>query len=130
MELQYRGGPQAGCGARLEASLLLLLLLLDPTLRVIHMGDINELGNIVAGGFLSFLSMGPMPTGLAVEFIGALFLSHYYWVVAILQIAGGLLLLANRFVPLALVLLGPIFVNIICYHGFLNPSDAVLAGVV
>src|SRR6267142_3070023 len=24
---------------------------LDPTLRVIHMGDINELGNIVAGAF-------------------------------------------------------------------------------
>src|SRR5260221_9850510 len=55
-------------------------------------------------GFLNFLSMGPMPTGLAGQFIGALVLSHYYWVVAVLQIAGGLLLLANRFVPLALVL--------------------------
>ena len=29
-------------------------------------------------GFLNFLSMGPMPTGLAGQFIGALFLSHYY----------------------------------------------------
>ena len=81
-------------------------------------------------GFLNFLSMGPMPTGLAGQFIGALFLSHYYWVVAVLQIAGGLLLLANRFVPLGLVLLGPIIVNIICYHVFLNHSGAALAAVV
>ena len=81
-------------------------------------------------GFLNFLSMGPMPTGLAGQFMGALFISHYYWVVAALQIAGGTLLLANRFVPLALVLLGPVIVNIICYHVFLNPSGAVPAAVV
>ena len=81
-------------------------------------------------GFLNFLSMGPMPTGLAGQFIGALFLSHYFWVVAAFQIAGGLLLLANRFMPLALVLLGPIIVNIICYHVFLNHSGAGLAALV
>ena len=81
-------------------------------------------------GFLNFLSMGPPPTGLAGQFIGALFLSHYFWVVAALQIVGGVLLLVNRFVPLALVLLGPIIVNIICYHIFLNPSGAAFAIVV
>src|SRR5258707_11697292 len=73
-------------------------------------------------GFLNFLSMGPMPTGLAGQFIGALILSHYFWVVAGLQVAGGLLLLVNRFVPLGLVLLGPVIVNIILYHVFLNPT--------
>src|SRR6185369_10075592 len=81
-------------------------------------------------GFLNFLSMGPMPTGLAGQFLGALVQSHYYWVVAVLQIAGGVLLLVNRFVPLALVLLGPVIVNIICYHVFMNPSGAVPAAVV
>jgi putative oxidoreductase len=81
-------------------------------------------------GFLNFLSMGPMPTGLAGQFVGALVLSHYFWVVAALQIAGGALLIASRFVPLALVLLGPVIVNIICYHVFLNPSGAVPAVVV
>ena len=80
-------------------------------------------------GFLNFLSTGPMPTGLAGQFVGALVLSHYIWVVAALQIAGGALLLANRFVPLAL-LLGPVVVNIICYHVFLNPIGAVPAAVV
>ena len=81
-------------------------------------------------GFLNFLSMGPMPAGLAGQFMGALFLSHYYWVVAAVQIIGGALLLVNRFVPLALVLLGPVIVNIICYHLFLNPSGVVPAAVV
>ena len=81
-------------------------------------------------GFLNFLNMGPMPTGLAGQFMGALFVSHYYWVIAALQVVGGALLLVNRFVPLALVLLGPIIVNIICYHVFLNPSGAPPAVVV
>jgi putative oxidoreductase len=81
-------------------------------------------------GFLNFLSMGPMPTGLAGQFIGALFLSHYYWAVAALQVTGGVLLLVNRFVPLALVLLGPVIVNILLYHLFLNPAGIGLAIVV
>jgi len=81
-------------------------------------------------GFLGFLNMGPMPTGLAGQFMAALFASHYYWVVAGLQVIGGALLLANHFVPLALVLLGPVIVNIICYHIFLNHSGAGLAAVV
>ena len=81
-------------------------------------------------GFLNFLSMGPMPSGLAGQFIGALALSHYFWVVAALQVAGGALLLVNRFVPLGLVLLGPVIVNILCYHLFLNPTGIALAIVV
>ena len=81
-------------------------------------------------GFLNFLNMGPMPTGLAGQFIGALSLSHYYWVVAALQVAGGVLLLVGRFLPLALVLLVPVIVNIVLYHVFLNPSGVALAIVV
>jgi putative oxidoreductase len=81
-------------------------------------------------GFLNFLSMGPLPTGLAGQFLGALALSHYFWVVAALQIAGGALLLANRFVPLALMLIGPVIVNIICFHVFMNPSGALPAAIV
>ena len=81
-------------------------------------------------GFLNFLSLGPMPSGLAGQFMGALFVSHYYWVIAVLQVVGGALLLVNRFVPLALVLLGPIIVNILCYHVFLNHGGAPPAIVV
>ena len=81
-------------------------------------------------GYLNFLSLGPMPTGLAGQFMGALFVSHYYWVIAALQVVGGLLLLVNRFAPLALVLLGPVIVNILCYHVFLNHTGAPPAIVV
>ena len=73
-------------------------------------------------GFLQFMPMGPMPTGLAGQFIGALFQSHYLWVVAGLQVVGGALLLINRYVPLGLVLLGPVIVNILLYHLLLFPS--------
>ena len=76
--------------------------------------------------FLQFLNM-PMPTGLAGQFIGALFLSHYLWVVAALQIIGGLLLLVGRFVPLGLTLLGPVIVNILLYHLLLNPAGIGMA---
>jgi putative oxidoreductase len=81
-------------------------------------------------GFLNFLSMGTMPTGLAGQFVSALVLSHYFWAVAALQIAGGALLLVNRFVPLGLVLLGPVIVNIILYHVALNPTGIALAIIV
>ena len=52
-------------------------------------------------GFLHFIP-GPMPSGLAGQFIGALFQSHYVLVVSALQVAGGVLLLVNRYVPLGL----------------------------
>jgi len=81
-------------------------------------------------GFLNFLDMGPMPSGLAGQFIAALALSHYFWVVAALQVIGGALLLVNRFVPLGLVLLGPVIVNIILYHVFLNNAGMLMAIVV
>src|SRR5262249_5976982 len=69
--------------------------------------------------FLHFIPMPP-PEGLAGDFMNALFASHYFYVVAVLQIVGGALCLAVRFVPLGLTLLGPVIVNVLCYHIFLN----------
>lgn len=79
-------------------------------------------------GFLHFIPMQP-PTGLAGQYMGALFVSHYLVVVFLLQLAGGLLLLANRFVPLALLLLGPVLVNIVLFHALLAPAGLPLAVV-
>jgi len=56
-------------------------------------------------GFLNFIP-SPPPTGLAAQFLGALFVSHYLVAVFVLQIVAGTLLLANRFVPAALTILG------------------------
>jgi len=80
-------------------------------------------------GFLQFLK-APMPTGLAGEFLTVLFQSHYVLFICVVQVVGGLLLLVNRYVPLALTLLGPVIVNIILYHLLLNPAAAQLAVVV
>ena len=60
----------------------------------------------------------------------ALFVSHYYYVVAILQIVGGAICLLGRFVPLGLTLLGPVIVNILLFHIFLQPTGLPLAVVV
>lgn len=80
-------------------------------------------------GFFHFLPMPP-PTGLAAQFFGAIFASHYWVVIFGLQALGGLLLLANRFVPLALVLLGPVIVNIFFVHALMAPAGLPLAFVV
>ena len=79
--------------------------------------------------FLQFIPMPP-PQGLAGDFSKALFVSHYFDVVAVLQIAGGALLLLGRFVPLGLTLLGPVIVNILLFHIFLQPTGLPLAVVV
>jgi hypothetical protein len=77
-------------------------------------------------GFLHFIPMQP-PAGLAGQYLGALFVSHYLVIVFLVQLAGGLLLLANRYVPLALILLGPVIVNIVCFHAFLAPEGLPMA---
>jgi putative oxidoreductase len=80
-------------------------------------------------GFLHFIPMPP-PTGVAGQFFGTLFASHYYVVIFGIQVLGGLLLLINRYVPLALVLLGPIIVNIFFFHTLMAPAGIPLAIVV
>jgi putative oxidoreductase len=79
-------------------------------------------------GFLHF--MGPIPEmqGQAGAFITALASSGYIYVIAFLQVVGGLcLLLGARFVPLGLTLLGPVIVNIVLFHLFLEPSGLPMA---
>jgi hypothetical protein len=46
------------------------------------------------------------------------------------QLIVGTLLLANRFVPLALTLLAPFMVNSIAFHVFLEPSGRPMALIV
>ena len=82
-----------------------------------------------ANGFLHFIPMPP-PTGLAGQYMGALFVSHFLVVVFLLELIPAILLLAGRYVALALVLLGPVIVNIFLFHAFLAPSGLPLALVV
>ncbi len=82
-------------------------------------------------GFLHFLPAA-MPAGLAGQYIGALFQSHFLVVVFLLELIPGVLLLLNRYVPLALTLLAPIIVNIALYHVLMDPSGlsrAIVASI-
>ena len=81
-------------------------------------------------GFLNFIPTGPLPTGLAGQFVTVLIQSHYVLFVSGIQLAGGVLLLVNRYVPLALVLLGPVIVNILLFHLLLNRTGFLIAIIV
>jgi len=83
-----------------------------------------------SNAFLHFIAMPPMQ-GPAGAFIGALVSSGLIYAIAALQVVGGLLLLiGRRFVPLGLTLLGPVIVNIVLYHIFLDPSGLPMACVI
>ena len=77
-------------------------------------------------GFFHFIPLPP-PTGIAGQFLGAIFVSRLYVVLFLLQIVPALLLLANRYVPLALTILGAIVFNILCIHIFMAPAGLPLA---
>jgi putative oxidoreductase len=80
--------------------------------------------------FLHFIPMPPLPQTLAGDFSRANMQSHYIYVVGLLQVMGGLLLLIGRYVPLGLTLLGPVIVNILCFHIFLDPTGLPIAIIV
>ena len=81
-------------------------------------------------GFLQFIPVKGLPPGLAGEFLAVLIQSHWVWVVSLFQLVGGVLLLVNRYVPLALAFLAPVIVNIITYHVLLQHSGAQPAALV
>lgn len=72
--------------------------------------------------FLQFMPMPPLPEA-AGEFMGALVKSGYIMeAVAIVEIVTGLMLLINRFQPLALIILFPVLLNAFWFHLFLDPA--------
>ncbi len=77
-------------------------------------------------GFLHFLPL-PLPDGVAGQFMGALFVSHYLTVIFGVQVIAAILLLVNRFVPLAVAVLAPVIVNILCFHALMAPNGLPLA---
>ncbi len=84
-------------------------------------------------GFLMFMP-APDPSTMApagVAFSAALHATGYMLQLASgVQVVAGVLLIAGRFVPLALALLAPMVVNIFLFHVFLEPSGMVMAVLV
>ena len=72
--------------------------------------------------FLEFLPPQPPPPAEAGAFLGALAASKFFALVKAIEVGAGLLLLSNRFVPLALTLLAPILVGMVFFHARLAPG--------
>lgn len=49
--------------------------------------------------------------------------------IGLTQLISGLLLLSNRFVSLALILLAPFLVNAMAFHIFLEPGGRIVTGI-
>lgn len=74
-------------------------------------------------GFLGFMPNPPQPPD-AGAFLGAMGATGYMFpMLKSFELCAGLLLLAGRFVPLALLMLAPIVVNIVAFSLALNPAN-------
>src|SRR5438105_14562208 len=84
-----------------------------------------------SNAFFKFMGPPPEMHGQAGAFITALMSSGYMYVIAVLQVLGGLwVLLGARFVPLGLTLLRPVIGNIGLYHVFLDPQGMPMAIII
>ena len=77
-----------------------------------------------------FMPMTKLPPG-ADELMSALAQSGYIFpLLIVVEIGTGILLLINRFIPLALILLAPLSVNIMLFHMALDPLGIGAAAIV
>jgi putative oxidoreductase len=87
------------------------------------------LGFLVFGlnGFLNFIPQPPIPPGPMADYLAVMMKTHYMIPVSALELISGILLLINRYVPLALTFLAPILVNIIIFHCVMQLSGLPMA---
>ena len=83
-----------------------------------------------ANKFFNFMPMPPME-GDAATFMKGLGVSGYMFpLLGIIEILVGLLLILNKAVPFALVLLAPLSVNMVLFHVFMAPLGMLPAAIV
>jgi putative oxidoreductase len=79
--------------------------------------------------FLNFIPMPPDPSPADAPhklFMGALVPTGYLTFVKVLEILGGVLVAVPRTRNLGLLVLGPIIVNILCFHIFLTKGATLV----
>ncbi len=79
--------------------------------------------------FLNFIPVpeGPPPPAEVLSFMGALVPTGYLKFVKILEILGGLLVALPKTRNWGLLVLGPILVNILCFHAFLQKGEGLFS---
>ena len=73
-------------------------------------------------GFLHFLPQQPPSSATAMQYFTVMSASHYLAVVFALQLIAGVLFLFRQTVPLALIVAGPLIVNILLFHLLMDPG--------
>jgi putative oxidoreductase len=81
-------------------------------------------------GFVPFIPNPPSIPANAGMFFGAMVQSHFSYFVFGVQLVSGVLLLLNRFVPLAVVALAAVIANILAFHITMWPASIVPMPVV
>ncbi len=81
-------------------------------------------------GFLNFIPQPPMPERMQTFFTGMMVTTYFFPLLKGTETICGLLLLANCFVPLALVILASITLNIFMVHAFMAPDGLPVATVI
>lgn len=93
------------------------------------MSNVSLIARILLGLLFTFAGLSPifmgnpppMP-GLVGQLNTALYASHWMYAISLAQLVAGILLLANRYVPVALIILGAFMYNSIAFHSLLMPS--------
>jgi len=82
-------------------------------------------------GLNKFIGFMPMPelSGFAAEFMGVVGGSYLLKTIALVEIAGGILLALNKAVGLATVLLAPVAFNAFMFHLTLDPGGIAAAAI-
>ena len=83
---------------------------------------------LAAGASNFFITPPPLP-GLAGAFNDVFFKSHWVLFIAVAQITIGVLMLSNRFVPVALIILAAFLYNSFAFHILMMPA-ALFAPVI
>ena len=79
-----------------------------------------------SNGFLHFIPQPKQPPSeLAGQYFTVMATSHYLVFVFALQLIAGVLFLFRRTVPLALIVAGPLIVNILLFHVLMDPRGIV-----
>jgi putative oxidoreductase len=81
-------------------------------------------------GFLQFMTP-PAMGDAANAFMAALGATGYmFFLINVVQLLVGISLLANKFVPLALIVMAPLTLNIIFFHLFLHVQSILFGAIV
>lgn len=96
-----------------------------PTVARIILGTVFFVFGL--NGFLQFLPTPPVPEQAGSFLAGLAAAGYFFPLLKGVEVVAGAMLLANRFVPLALTLLAPIIVNIAAFHVLLAPGFGMVA---